>query len=161
LLAQKKKEGNLEPTAQAVPLWPFVVYFFSVIALVGAIIGLSSILGERHFQRATGIPYESGIEPTGSARVRVSAQFYLIAMLFVIFDMETVFIVAWAVGLHDLGWFGYLAVLIFLAVLVAGLIYEWKMGVLDWGPRSVRERAQLRAAWTEKMEAPPAPAGED
>ena len=151
----------MEPTVQAVPLWPFAVYFFSVVALVGAIVGLSSVLGERHSQRATGTPYESGIEPTGSARVRVSAQFYLIAMLFVIFDMETVFIVAWAVGLHDLGWFGYVAVLIFLVVLVAGLIYEWKMGVLDWGPRPARERAQMRAARVERMQAPPAPAGED
>jgi NADH-quinone oxidoreductase subunit A len=151
----------LEPAAQAVPLWPFVIYFFSVVALVGAIIGLSSILGERHSHRGTTIPYESGIEPTGSARVRVSAQFYLIAMLFVIFDMETVFIVAWAVGLHDLGWFGYVAVLIFLFVLVAGLIYEWKMGVLDWGPRPAAERAKLRAARVEKRPAPPAPAGED
>jgi NADH-quinone oxidoreductase subunit A len=151
----------LEPTAQPVPLWPFAVYILSVIGLVGAIVGLSSVLGERHSHRATNIPFESGIEPTGSARVRVSAQFYLIAMLFVIFDMETVFIVAWAVGLHDLGWFGYVAVLIFLLVLVVGLIYEWKMGVLDWGPRPEHERAQLRAARVERLQAPPAGAGEE
>lgn len=151
----------MEPTVQAVPLWPFVVYFFSVVALVGAIVGLSSILGERHSQRATGIPYESGIEPTGDARVRISAQFYLIAMLFVIFDMETVFIVAWAVGLHDLGWFGYVAAMIFLVVLIAGLVYEWKMGVLDWGPRPAHERARMREARTERRQALPAPVGED
>jgi NADH-quinone oxidoreductase subunit A len=69
---------------------------------------------------------------TGSARLRLSVDFYLIAMFFVIFDLEAVFIFAWAVAARDVGWFGYIGVVIFIGVLVTALLYEWQMGVLDW-----------------------------
>ncbi|MBP1624424.1 MAG: NADH-quinone oxidoreductase subunit [Acidobacteria bacterium] len=72
--------------------------------------------------------------PTGSARLHFSAKFYLIAMFFVIFDLEAVFIFAWAVAVPELGWMGYLEVLIFIIVLAATLIYLWRLGALDWGP---------------------------
>lgn len=114
-------------------LWPLGVYFIAVLALVGSMLGLSHLLGQRHDEKETGEPYESGIVSTGSARLRFSVKFYLVAMLFVIFDLEVAFIIAWAIAFRELGWTGYLGVLFFIAVLVAALIYEWWLGALDWG----------------------------
>ena len=105
-----------------------------VLSLVGAMIGLSYFLGQRHNERATGDPYEGGILSHGSARIRFSSQFYLIAMLFVIFDVETIFIFSWAIAFRDLGWYGYAGVMVFIILLVVVLIYEWRVGALDFGP---------------------------
>ncbi len=117
-------------------LWPLAVYFAGVIFLVGlGMVGLSFLLGQRHKDRATGEPYESGIVSQGSARIRLSAKFYHVAMFFVVFDLEAVFIFAWAVAIRDLGWPGYIEVIIFIGVLFAGLVYLWRMGALDWGSR--------------------------
>lgn len=116
------------------PLWPFVVYGVFVLVLMVLIISLSFFLGQRHKDRATGQPYESGILETGSARLRFSAQFYLVAMMFVIFDIEVVFIVLWALAFKELGWPGYLSICIFIGLLFAVLIYEWSLGALDFGP---------------------------
>ncbi len=115
-------------------LWPFLVYAAIVLSLVALILGLSYILGQRHTDRATGEPYEGGILSTGSARLRFSSQFYMIAMLFVIFDVETIFIVAWAIAFQELGWYGYFGVLAFIVLLVVVLVYEWRNGALDFGP---------------------------
>jgi NADH-quinone oxidoreductase subunit A len=118
------------------------VYFGAVLAIVGGMVGLSYLLGERHADRGTGEPYESGIASTGSAHIRFSAQFYLVAMLFVIFDLEAVFLVAWAVSFREVGWTGYLGALVFIGILVAGLVYEWRLGALDWATsRRVRQPA--------------------
>ncbi|HYC86209.1 MAG TPA: NADH-quinone oxidoreductase subunit A [Chryseosolibacter sp.] len=116
------------------PLWPLLLYGAIVLSLAGAIIGLSYVLGQRHKERATDEPYEGGILSTGSARMRFSSQFYMIAMLFVIFDVETIFIVAWAIAFEELGWYGYVGVMIFIILLVVVLIYEWRNGALDFGP---------------------------
>lgn len=102
--------------------------------LLAIILSLSYILGQRHHERATGEPYESGILETGTARVRFSSQFYLVAMMFVIFDVETVFIVLWSLAFKDLGWPGYTAICVFIGFLLAVLIYEWAIGALDFGP---------------------------
>lgn len=134
------------------PLWPLAVYCGAVVAIVGGMVGISFLLGERHADRATGEPYESGIASTGTAHIRFSAQFYLVAMLFVIFDLEAVFLVAWAVALRQAGWTGYLGALVFIAVLVAGLIYEWRQGALDWASSRRIRRGALPAALR-----PPAP----
>jgi len=114
------------------PLWPMAVYFGVVVALVAAMLGLSYVLGQRHRERATGAFYEGGIKSEGSARVRLSARFYLVAMFFVVFDLEAVFIFAWAVAARELGWAGYWEILIFIALLVAALVYLWRAGSLDW-----------------------------
>ena len=119
-------------------LWPLALYFVSVLVLVGVILTLGALLGallgeNSKIQRATGEPFESGVVHIGSAQIPVSVEFYLIAMFFVIFDLETVFIFAWAVAFHELGVFGYLAISVFIAILVTALIYEWKSGALDWG----------------------------
>lgn len=97
-------------------------------------IGLSYFLGQRHKERATDDPYEGGILSHGSARIRFSSQFYLIAMLFVIFDVETIFIFSWAIAFQELGWYGYAGVMVFIILLVVVLIYEWRVGALDFGP---------------------------
>lgn len=115
-------------------LWPVLVYGAIVLSLIGVILGLSFVLGQRHNERATGEPYEGGILSTGSAHLRFSSQFYLIAMLFVIFDVETVFIVSWAIAFKELGWAGYVGVMVFIILLVVVLIYEWRNGALDFGP---------------------------
>jgi NADH-quinone oxidoreductase subunit A len=111
-------------------------------------LGLSSVLGERHSQKATGEPYESGIVSTGSARLRLSADFYLVAMFFVIFDLEAVFLVAWAVAARQAGWAGYIEVLIFIGILGAALVYLWRIGALDWGAmgRTTRGNRQDRSS---------------
>ena len=120
--------GTEDPTI----LWPFFVYGAAVLVLVGIMIGLSYILGQRHNERQTGEPYESGVLLTGSARMRFSIHFYIVAMFFVIFDLEAIFILSWAIAFEELGWFGYINALVFIFVLVAVLIYEWRIGALDF-----------------------------
>lgn len=127
-------------------LWPLVLYFVSVLILVAGILVVSALLGERSsMDRATGEPFESGVVHIGSAQIPVNVEFYLIAMFFVIFDLETVFIFAWAVAFYELGVFGYLAISVFIVVLVAALIYELKTGALNWG---VKVRKGLPAGAT-------------
>lgn len=116
-------------------LWPLALYFSAVLGIVIIMIGLSSILGESHRERATGDPYESGMVITGSARVRFNAAFYLIAVFFVIFDLEALFIISWAVAVRELGWTGYVEILIFIAVLFAALVYLWGVGALELRPK--------------------------
>ncbi len=108
-------------------------YLLLVIALVAFLLGVTHLLGERHAQRGTGAPYESGVLPTGSARVPFPADFYLIAMFFVVFDASSVFLFAWAVAARELGWPGFAAMLAFLIETVLGLAYLWKSGAFDWG----------------------------
>jgi NADH-quinone oxidoreductase subunit A len=119
-------------------LWPLAVYAVIVGLLVVAMLGLSYVLGQRHQDRSTGSPYESGILSEGSARVRFPVKFYLVAMFFVIFDLEAVFIFAWAIAVRETGWPGYVEVLLFIMVLLATLAYLWRVGALDWRQRNVR-----------------------
>ncbi len=114
--------------------WPFLVYAAAAFAIAGIMIGLSYILGERHREKTTDEPFESGIPPTGNARFRFSSHFYLIAMFFVIFDLDAAFIFAWAVSFRELGVPGYLGILVFILVLVAVLVYELGIGALNFGP---------------------------
>jgi NADH-quinone oxidoreductase subunit A len=118
--------------------WPLAVYIVLVGMLVMAMLSMSFVLGERHHDRATGSPYESGILSEGSARVRFSAKFYLIAMFFVVFDLEAVFLFAWAVAVRETGWAGYAEALLFIMVLLATLAYLWRVGALDWRQGSRR-----------------------
>jgi NADH-quinone oxidoreductase subunit A len=82
------------------------------------------------------------VQPTGSARPRIAVEFYLVAVLFVIFDLEAVFIFAWATAVREVGWAGYFEMLLFIAILVAGLVYLWRQGALDWGPVAQRRPAR-------------------
>jgi NADH-quinone oxidoreductase subunit A len=122
-------------------LLPFVVYFGAVILLVLTMLGLSYVLGQRRSNKATDMPFESGVVSVGSSQIQLSVEFYLIAIFFVIFDLETVFIFAWAIAFFELGWHGYIAILVFIAVLGVALIYEWRSGALEWG---VKKRTVLK-----------------
>ena len=114
-------------------LWPCVVYTIAVLVVIAAVIGISYLLGQRHHERTTGRPYESGSPLTGSARLRLSVSFYLVAMFFVVFDVESIYIFAWAIAWRELGWAGYVEVLVFIGILLAALVYLWRLGALDWG----------------------------
>ncbi|MDP1620947.1 MAG: NADH-quinone oxidoreductase subunit A [Bacteroidales bacterium] len=119
---------------QTITFWPFLLYAALAIAIVCIMIGLSYFLGERHHEKTTNEPYESGIPATGSARLRFSSHFYLIAMFFVIFDLDAAFVIAWAISFRELGLPGYLGILVFILILVAVLIYELGIGALNYGP---------------------------
>ena len=121
-------------------VWPLVVYFAFVVVLVAAVLILSYLLGPRHCEPATGEPYEGGIVSEGSARVRFSARYYLVAMFFVVFDLEAVFLFAWAGAARELRWAGYCEVVVFVGVLVAALIYLWRVGALDWAREPSRSK---------------------
>lgn len=114
-------------------LWPFVVYFVAVLLLVATMLGLSYVLGQRRANKATNMPFESGVLSVGSPQVQLSVEFYLVAIFFVIFDLETVFIFAWAVAFFELGWEGFIAVLLFIVILGVALVYELSTGALEWG----------------------------
>jgi len=123
-------------------LWPLAAYFIATISLAAVMIGLSYVLGQRHKERETGEPYESGIASTGTAQIRFDVRYYLIAMFFVIFDLETIFIFAWSVSVRELGWPGYIEIIIFIGVLVAVLVYLWRLGALDW--TTIGKRTHIR-----------------
>lgn len=124
--------------AQSAPLWPLVLYFAAIVALLAVMLGASYALGTKHTAKSMVQPFESGVVSVGSARLRFPAKFYLVAMFFVIFDLEAVFIFAWAIAFRDVGWAGYIEILVFIGILLAALVYLWRIGALDWGPR--RER---------------------
>lgn len=117
-------------------LWPLLIYAIAVILLVGGMLLVSHFIGERHNEKATSKPFESGIKPTGSARMHFPIHFYIIAMFFVVFDLEAVFIFTWAISLQETGWHGYVVILIFIAELLILLFYLVKIGALDFGPNS-------------------------
>lgn len=114
---------------------PFFIYAGLVLLVAVGMLVLSYFLGERHKDKATVQPYESGIPATGSARGRFTSQFYLIAMFFVIFDLDVAFLIAWAISFREVGWAGYTAVAIFTGILLIILMYEWRTGALNYGPQ--------------------------
>lgn len=117
-------------------LWPFLVYGIAVVSLVGGILFISWFLGERHEEHATDEAYEGGVLATGTAKLRFSVDFYILAIFFVIFDVEAAFILSWAVSIRAAGWTGYAAIVTFIGVLLSLLFYLWKTGALDFGPDS-------------------------
>jgi NADH-quinone oxidoreductase subunit A len=97
---------------------------------------LSRVLGPRHPTAAKAAPYECGMPPVGDARERQSVKFYLVAMIFLLFDIEVAFLYPWVLALRDLGWAGYLQVVLFMLLLLAGYVYVWRKGALDWSDAS-------------------------
>ena len=111
---------------------PVLVHLIVVVVLGAAILGLSAWVGVKRPSREKLSPYECGIAPVGDARERFSVSFYLVAMLFILFDVEAVFLYPWAVVFKGLKWFGFLEMFVYIAVLLAGYVYIWKKGALDW-----------------------------
>lgn len=121
-------------TALIAEYWAIGLFILAVAALCAFMIGVSALLGGRSQGRSKALPFESGIIGTGSARQRFSIQFYLVAMLFVIFDIEAVFLFAWAVSVREVGWSGFWGAAVFIVILLAGLVYDQRSGALSWAP---------------------------
>jgi NADH-quinone oxidoreductase subunit A len=126
-------------------VWQIGLYALAVVVVLAVMLGLPALLGERHWNKperrqdiATAVPYECGIKPTGSAQIRLPIQYYLVAMFFVIFDLESVFLYAWAVAVPETGWLGFTEAAIFVGVLLAALAYLWRIGALDWSAQYQR-----------------------
>jgi NADH-quinone oxidoreductase subunit A len=112
--------------------FPLAATFALAGILAVVLVGLAALLGPRRPSAIKAAPFECGSDPVGSARERFGVKFYLLALLFIVFDVEAVFVYPWAVLLKDLGWVGYVEMAIFAFTLVVGLAYVWKKGALDW-----------------------------
>jgi NADH-quinone oxidoreductase subunit A len=112
-----------------VPL--LILFGLSVVNAVG-MAAASHILNPRRPTPQKDMPYESGMVPLGDTRERFSVKFYMVAISFIVFDLETIFLIPWAVEMRELGWAGFVPVLLFVVVLALGLVYEWKKGGLEW-----------------------------
>lgn len=122
---------------------PLLIHLGMAFLLGAAMIVLSQLLGRHRYTRAKFQPYECGMMPVGDAREPFSVKFYLVAMLFVLFDVEAVFLYPWAILLKELKMFGFWEMLVYIAVLLVGFFYIWKKGVLDWA--AGREQRQTPA----------------
>ncbi|WP_237067407.1 NADH-quinone oxidoreductase subunit A [Microbulbifer guangxiensis] len=129
-------------TATSGEIWPLFVYALAILGLIALMLGLSHFLGQRRSDPATHEPYESGIVSQGSARLRFTVNYYVVAILFIIFDLEAVFLFAWAVAFREAGLTGFIEATIFITILLVGLVYLWRLGALDWSGRqqSLEER---------------------
>jgi NADH-quinone oxidoreductase subunit A len=112
------------------------MHFIVAGVIAGAIVALSWILGYRKPTPAKLSPYECGMSPVGDARQRFSVKFYLVAMMFILFDVEAVFLYPWAIILRQLKMFGFWEMLVYVAIVLVGFFYIWKKGVLDWNVRA-------------------------
>ena len=112
---------------------PLLLHFAIALGLASVMVVLSYFVGQHKPGRAKVSPYECGVQPVGDARGRFSVKFYLVAMLFILFDVEAVFLYPWAVILRDLKMFGFWEMLVYILIVLVGLFYVWKKGVLDWG----------------------------
>ena len=122
---------------------PFLFYFALVMVVVLTMLVLSHFLGERIDRPGKNLPFESGIVSVGSAHFRISIQFYLPAILFIIFDLEVVFLFAWAVAVKEAGWPGFVEISVFIFILIAALFYLWRIRALD--RRTETQRRELES----------------
>jgi len=117
---------------------PLLMHFGIATALASVIVILSQLIGQHKPNRAKILSYECGVQPIGDAQGRFSVKFYLVAMLFILFDVEAVFLYPWAVILRELKMFGFWEMMVYIAIVMVGLFYVWKKGVLDWGLTSLK-----------------------
>ena len=134
-----------------------VIYFLVVSGLVAMILLISHFLGHRRrdsadYTPANDEPFESGVVSVGDARLRFSAPFFLVAIFFVIFDLEVVFLFAWVIGFEESGLPGFIEALVFIVILLAGLAYLWKLGALDWGQNPKRRRGRVAMLKAQQQE---------
>lgn len=120
------------------------LYALIATGLILILLILARFLGQRTHSKEKDAPYESAVEPTGDARLREPVPFYMVAIFFIVFDLEAVFVVSWAVAYDLLGWAGFWQISFFIVVLFLGLVYLWKMGGLEWGTQGARDQ-QRRA----------------
>jgi len=127
-------------TQALVELWPILLYFTFTLVLLGAVMFASSLLGPRTRGHSTHLPYESGILSLGNARVKFANHYFLYAIFFVIFDLETLFLFAWAISFEQVGVTGFIEALIFMLILLVALVYLWRIGALDILKRHIPEQ---------------------
>ena len=120
------------PTSYTELYFPVLVQAIIAMALAAGLLTASYLLGKRVRNRVKDMPYESGIVPTGDARQRFSVKFYLVAMLFILFDIEAIFLYPWVVVYRELRMFGFIEMLVFVILILSGFFYIWKKGALDW-----------------------------
>ena len=120
------------PSSYTEVYFPVLLQGIIAIGVATVLIALSYVLGKRVRNAVKDTPYESGITPTGDARQRFSVKFYLVAMLFILFDIEAIFLYPWAVVYRDLKMFGFIEMLVFVVLILSGFFYIWKKGALDW-----------------------------
>ncbi len=111
---------------------PLVIQLLIAIVLAGALTSVSVLVGWRRPNRAKQQPYECGMDPTGDARQPFPVKFYLVAMIFILFDVEAIFLYPWAYIFRSLGWYGFVEMMLYIAILLVGYFYLWKKGALDW-----------------------------
>jgi len=111
---------------------PLLLMFLLAAGLSGALLVMSTLIGRHKRSREKDQPYECGIRPTGDAREPFSVQFYMVALLFILFDIEAIFLYPWALVYRDLKVFGFVEMVLYIIILLAGYIYLWKKGALDW-----------------------------
>jgi NADH-quinone oxidoreductase subunit A len=128
--------------------FPVLIQILIAIAVAGAMIGLSALLGRRVSDPIKSQPYESGMNPVGTARERVSVRFYLVAMVFILFDIEAIFLYPWAVIYRQLKLFAFFEMLLFIVLVLCGFFYIWKKGVLNWATdeRRLQSRRETKRA---------------
>jgi len=122
-------------TAGAPPIYgyiPIIIFFLIAVLLPVVLLGVSRLVQRRVFEREKLMPYECGIDPIGDARDRFSVRFYIVAMLFLVFDVETIFLFPWAIIYDKLAVFGLVEMLVFIGILVVGYYYAWRKGALEW-----------------------------
>ena len=120
------------PTTYPELYFPVLVQIVIAVGIAAALIAASTLLGKRARSPLKDTPYESGMAPVGSARERFSVKFYLVGMIFILFDIEAVFLYPWAVVFRQLKLFGFFEMAIFVALILVGFFYVWKKGALDW-----------------------------
>jgi NADH-quinone oxidoreductase subunit A len=120
------------PSSYSQTYFPVLLQVLIAMAVAAGMLGASYLLGKRVRNRVKDMPYESGIVPTGTARERFSVKFYLVGMLFILFDIEAIFLYPWAVVYRELKMFAFVEMLIFILLIVCGYIYIWRKGALDW-----------------------------
>jgi len=111
---------------------PLLLMFLAAMGISGAILLASSLIGRRTRSSAKDQPYECGVRPIGDAREPFSVQFYMVALVFILFDIEAIFLYPWALVYHELRLFGFVEMLLYIIILLAGYVYLWKKGALDW-----------------------------
>jgi len=120
------------PTSYPETFFPVLVQIAIAVLVAAALVAISRFLGQRVKDRVKDSPYECGIVPTGSARERFSVKFYLVAIVFILFDIEAVFLYPWAVVYRELKMFAFVEMFLFIALILSGFFYIWKKGALDW-----------------------------
>ena len=130
------------PTSYTELYFPVLVQALVAMALAGGLLTVSYLLGNRVRNRVKDMPYESGIVPTGDARQRFSVKFYLVGMLFILFDIEAIFLYPWVVVYRELKMVAFIEMLIFVVLILSGFFYIWKKGALDWSGAGVSGRKQ-------------------